>query len=233
MGLLHQTHIFTLEHYNLQKLHSTTKPNQTTFIMSGIINKVKDALHHNNTSALSGSTNHGPHDSNAANKVDPRIDSDRDGRAAHGTGLGSSNTHSTGLGSSNTHSTGLGSNTHGTTGAYGSNTTAGPHSSNVANKVDPRVDSDLDGSNRVGAGNTGYGASNTHSTGLGSSNTHSTGLGSSNTHGTTGAYGSNTTGTTAHNSSMANKLDPRVDSTTGTTGTTGYSGTHAGNHSGT
>merc|ERR1711939_703817 len=39
--------------------------------------------------------------------------------------------------------------------------------------------------------------------------------------------------TTAHNSSMANKLDPRVDSTTGTTGTTGYSGTHAGNHSGT
>merc|ERR1712029_834151 len=188
---------------------------------------------HNTTSALSGSTNHGPHDSNAANKVDPRIDSDRDGRAAHGTGLGSSNTHSTGLGSSNTHSTGLGSNTHGTTGAYGSNTTAGPHSSNVANKVDQRVDSDLDGSNRVGAGNTGYGASNTHSTGLGSSNTHSTGLGSSNTHGTTGAYGSNTTGTTAHNSSMANKLDPRVDSTTGTTGTTGYSGTHAGNHSGT
>merc|ERR1712225_213576 len=94
----------------------TQLPNQTTFIMSGIINKVKDALHHdksdsthttgthgtgvtgnhNTTSALSGSTNHGPHDSNAANKVDPRIDSDRDGRAAHGTGLGSSNTHSTG-----------------------------------------------------------------------------------------------------------------------------------------
>merc|ERR1712098_642358 len=142
---------------------------------------------HNTTSALSGSNNHGPHDSNAANKVDPRIDSDRDGRAAHGTGFGSSNTHSTGLGS----------NTHGTTGAYGSNTTAGPHSSNVANKADPRVDSDLDGSNRVGAGTTGYGSSNTHSTGLGSSNTHSTGLGSSNTHGTTG--------TTAHNSSMANK----------------------------
>lgn len=208
--------------------------------MSSIINKVKDALHHdktdtthsgtstthtsgvtgnhNTSSALSGSTNHGPHDSNVANKADPRIDSDRDGRAAHSTGLGSSNTHSTGLGS-NTHSTGVGS----------TNTTAGPHSSNMANKADPRVDSDLDGSNR----HTGTGVTGTHSTGLGSSTTHNT---------STGAYGSNTTAG-PHSSNLANKVDPRVDSdldgskhvggTTGTTGTSGYSGTHAGNHTGT
>lgn len=35
-------------------------------------------------------------------------------------------------------------------------TTAGPHSSNLANKADPRVDSDLDGSGTLG--NTGYGS---------------------------------------------------------------------------
>ena len=34
--------------------------------------------------------------------------------------------------------------------AYSSNTTAGPHSSNMANKADPRVDSDRDGSNLGG-----------------------------------------------------------------------------------
>jgi hypothetical protein len=134
-----------------------------------------------------------------ANKADPRIDSDRDGRAGE---LGSSNTHATGLGSSNT--------------------TAGPHSSNIANKIDPRVDSDLDGSNRhIGTGAAGtYGSSTTHSTGLGSSTTHSTGLGSSNT----GAYGSNTTA--PHDSNLLNKVDPRVDSAA-------YSGTHAGNNTGT
>ena len=36
---------------------------------------------------------------------------------------------------------GTGYGSHGTTG-YGSNTTAGPHDSNLANKADPRVDSD-------------------------------------------------------------------------------------------
>lgn len=38
----------------------------------------------------------------------------------------------------------------------GAGTTAGPHSSDIANKADPRVDSDLDGSR--GIGNTGYGS---------------------------------------------------------------------------
>jgi len=85
-----------------------------------------------------------------------------------------------------THSTGH------TTGGYGSDPT-GPHDSRMANKADPRVDSDQYGS----AGNYG---STTHSTGLG----HSTG------HSTTGGYGSDPTG--PHDSRMANKADPRVDS---------------------
>src|SRR5690606_18954192 len=35
--------------------------------------------------ATQGSTNAGPHSSNVANKLDPRVDSDRDNRGAHGT----------------------------------------------------------------------------------------------------------------------------------------------------
>lgn len=77
---------------------------------------------------LSGSTNHGTHDSNIANKADPRFDSDRDGRASHGT---------TGFGGS----TGAYDTTNSRTSGPASST-AGPHSSNVANQADPRVDSD-------------------------------------------------------------------------------------------
>jgi len=117
----------------------------------------------------SSSTNHGPHDSNIANKLDPRIDSDRDNRAQHGGLTG-------------------GSNTHGATGAFSSatagSTNHGPHDSNVANKLDPRVDSDRDG--RQGH----HGASGA--------------LGSSHTAGSTN-HG-------PHDSNVANKLDPRVDS---------------------
>jgi hypothetical protein len=53
-----------------------------------------------------------------------------------------------------------GHNTHGTAGAgYGSGPgpapgTAGPHNSNLANKLDPRVDSDLDGSKTMGGDRT-------------------------------------------------------------------------------
>ena len=37
----------------------------------------------------------------------------------------------------------------------GRQTTAGPHTSNVENKMDPRVDSDMDGSRNMGANRTG------------------------------------------------------------------------------
>ncbi|KAI9877958.1 MAG: hypothetical protein M1830_002365 [Pleopsidium flavum] len=47
-------------------------------------------------------------------------------------------------------------------GLTGSNTTTGPHSSNLANKADPRVDSDLDGSRGLGRGTTGAGLTGTN-----------------------------------------------------------------------
>lgn len=66
-----------------------------------------------------------------------------------GTGLTGSGTHGTtgsgygsstpGSGLTGSHNTG----THGTTGAGYGSSTAGPHSSSMANKADPRVDSDL------------------------------------------------------------------------------------------
>lgn len=65
--------------------------------------------------------------------------------------------------------------------------TAGPHSSNLANKADPRVDSDLSGSRYEPSSTSGPGLSSGH----------------------TGAYGT-TTG--PHSSNLANKADPRVDS---------------------
>lgn len=127
-------------------------------------------------------------------------------------------------------------NSRGTTGGYGSSgtgqsggydstgtglghsSTAGPHSSNLANKADPRVDSDLGKSSRLprtvsdtywslsdgrgGVGGYGVGgAGNTLSTSR-------TGVGS--------GYDSTGTSTTGpHSSSLANKADPRVDSDRG------------------
>lgn len=93
-------------------------------------------------------------------------------------------------------------------GAVGS-TTAGPHSSGLANKADPRTDSDLDGSN------TGRGVGNPSS----HTGTYPAG----------GAIGSSTAG--PHSSNLANKADPRVDSDldgSRNVGNTGYgSGTGA------
>lgn len=67
---------------------------------------------------------YGTHNSRIANAADPRIDSDRDGRGAIGTGPGPAPN------------------------------TAGPHKSDVLNKVDPRVDSDMDASRTVGGNRT-------------------------------------------------------------------------------
>jgi len=54
----------------------------------------------------------------------------------------------------------------GSTGATG-NTTAGPHSHNIENKMDPRVDSDMDGRSGLGTAATGTGAG----TGIGNNTT--------------------------------------------------------------
>jgi len=67
---------------------------------------------------------HGPHSNRAMNTMDPRVDSDRDGRAAAGYAPGPAPN------------------------------TAGPHTNDVLNKVDPRIDSDLDGSKTLGGNKT-------------------------------------------------------------------------------
>ena len=125
---------------------------------------------------------------------------------------------------------------------YGS-TTSGPRSSNLANKADPRVDSD--GSQTTanagyGSASGGYGTttSGPHSSNLankadprvdsdGSRTTANAGYGS-----TSGGYGATTSG--PHSSNLANKADPRVDSDgTRTTANVGYGSTSGGYGSGT
>ncbi|KAL8985054.1 MAG: hypothetical protein Q9205_001145 [Flavoplaca limonia] len=102
----------------------------------------------------------GPHSSSMANKADPRVDSDFDGSK----GLGGRDTAGMSAGApgstlpdratGNTNDTGrsfpLG-------GASSGTSTSGPHDSNLANKADPRVDSDRDGSHGVG-GTSGFGS---------------------------------------------------------------------------
>jgi hypothetical protein len=165
------------------------------------------------------STTAGPHTSNLANKMDPTVDSDLDGGRHLGAKSDARTAGYTGTGVTGTTHAGTHTGTHtgahtGTTGGYSSNTTAGPHSSNLANKVDPRVDSDLSGSHT--AGGAGYGSTHTGTS-----------------HSTTGAgYGTTHPATTTgpHSSNIANKIDPRVDSTTGhsTNGHSTYSQTHPG-----
>jgi hypothetical protein len=149
------------------------------------------------TGATSGyNTTAGPHSSDMANKLDPRVDSDRDGSANLGAAHNTHNTTS-GLGNPGTYSgTHAGNHTGhahtGTAGGISHSTNAGPHNSNLLNKADPTVDSDLDGrGNRHGAHTGGItGASGSHAT-----------------------PGSGTAQNTAgpHNSDLLNKLDPRVD----------------------
>lgn len=180
--------------------------------MSGIINKIKEAVHSDKStthSAPEGS--HGPHNSRVANAADPRVDSDRDG-SHNMTGTHRTAGHGE-VGSANPFSSTTG--THGTTeGAHG------PHSSRLANAADPRVDSDRDGSRTMGTG-TGTGNFGTHGTtgGMGGFGTH-------NTHGATeGVHG-------PHSSRVANAVDPRVDSDRDGSRTMGSAATGTGFHSG-
>jgi hypothetical protein len=131
----------------------------------------------------SSNTGAGPHSSNLANKVDPRVDS---ATGAHTIGS-STNGGTTGT---YRHSGNTMGNT-GTVGGISNSSNAGPHNSNLANKVDPTVDSDLSGrGNNHGAVHGGLMGSGTHAT-----------------------PGSGTAQNTAgpHNSDMMNKLDPRVE----------------------
>lgn len=173
--------------------------------MSGIVNKIKEAVHsdksHSHSSAPEGT--HGPHNSRVANAADPRVDSDRDGSNTMGnTGAGRT---ANPLGSSTT--------TGRTAGPMGSSGTAegahGPHNSRVTNAMDPRVDSDRDGSNTMG-GAGGMGMGNFGSTGM-TGTTGASGFGSGST-GMTGTHGAPAGAHGPHNSRVGNTLDPRVDS---------------------
>ncbi|KAF2965344.1 hypothetical protein GQX73_g8226 [Xylaria multiplex] len=221
--------------------------------MSGIVNKVKDAVsghHHDKTSSAPEGT-YGTHNSRVANAADPRIDSDRDHRAAPGSTVGGTHGYTTGDNYSHGGAGGYGTSTTATTGEYGSSTGAygtpgttgttggygssgltgttgeygssgagaygsggreGPHSSNLANKMDPRIDSDRSGAHMGNTAGDQYGS------------------------GREGVHG-------PHNSRIANAVDPRVDSdrdasrtvgnqygSSGTYGTTGAHGTHGQTH---
>ena len=203
----------------------------------------------------------GPHKSSIMNKLDPRVDSDTSravpSSVTHGTesgiagagtahtGTTRSGTHGLGGTTTGTHSSTVGSGTHGTTqpltGATGttthgsSSTNAGPHSSNIANKADPRVDSDRDHRARhetaTGAG-TGFGTAHSTSTNAGPHDSNIvnkldprvdsdrdnrahheplTGAGHGTTHGIGTTHGTSTNAG-PHDSNIANKADPRVDS---------------------
>jgi len=178
----------------------------TTTTGSGLTGNTHTTGTTTGTGVTGTSTNAGPHNSNLANKVDPRVDSDLDGSR----NLGTRGTGTTGTGAySGTHAGNTAGRHTGTTGGISNSTNAGPHDSNLANKMDPRVDSDLDSTgNRHGA--------NTHGGILGSSGTHAT-------------PGSGTAQNTAgpHNSDLANKLDPRVDADLDGSKTYGGNHTHA------
>lgn len=220
---------------NTHQQHSTQHEH-----MTGHTSAVPRESHqHTTTSSGVGhsgvGTSTGPvHDSHLANQLDPRVHTTSGGAAVPSSGVHShQNTVGTGVHNQGLNTTTGGTHTHGTTtgtgGAYTqgqSNVpegTYGPHSSRMANALDPRVDSDRD---RHTQGTT----TGVHAHGTTGSNTLRTTGGT--THGT---IGSNTHGTTGqsnvpegtygpHSSRIANAADPRVDSdhdrhTHGTTGT--------------
>jgi hypothetical protein len=120
--------------------HGTTGSGLTGGLTGTHAGNSHGSHHTGTTGGISHSSNAGPHDSNVANKVDPRVDSDLDGRGnRHGAATGGI------LGASGSHAT-AGSGT--------AQNTAGPHNSDLLNKVDPRVDSDRDGSKTVGGNKT-------------------------------------------------------------------------------
>jgi len=226
--------------------------------MSGVLNKLKEAVSggnhqgdnttHGNTTTpgYSGSgtapNTEGPHNTDAANRADPRVDADGDGRAGyevgenfHGT-TGSTTGSSMGAGVGHPDS-GIGKNTTSTP-LFGSKDNHLGHSeqqdlqnyesrhghTSGLSAVEGAAEREATHHNTTGSSRdttssgVGYGQ-NISGSGL-SSRDNTTGYGSSgNTtgeYGTTGntssGYGSSTTTSGPHSSSIANKLDPRVDS---------------------
>ncbi|PWW74070.1 hypothetical protein C7212DRAFT_359327 [Tuber magnatum] len=162
-----------------------------------------------------GSVSHGPHGSSAMNKLDPRADPDLD---EHG-GLEFTGIHgahgTTGIGSTGTDA-GTG---------YGTSASVGPHGSNMMNKLDPRIDPDFDGCAGLGSATRGtHGTAGVGSTTLGTPG--AAGIGSTGTH-TGTSYGTSAS-RGPHGSHVMDGLDPHVDS--GHDGRTGFGSTTHGTH---
>ncbi|KAL2151099.1 hypothetical protein VTH82DRAFT_6197 [Thermothelomyces myriococcoides] len=136
---------------------------------------------------------YGPHSSRLANALDPRVDSDLDStRAGAGVGAGG----------------GLAGRSQPAAAAYGAGSsggvpegTYGPHRTRAGNALDPSVDSDRDH----------RGAGHHHLGGPAPPPATGVGAGAANTSRTHNAH----TVSGPHSSGLMNKLDPRVDSTTG------------------
>jgi hypothetical protein len=93
------------------------------------------------TGTTAGSTNAGPHSSNLMNKVDPRVDSDLDGcsNCIHTNAMSAGNTGYDGTCCGNqSNCTRATCPKTATTIGHHTSTNAGPHSSNLMNKADPR-----------------------------------------------------------------------------------------------
>ncbi|KAM0279547.1 hypothetical protein ACHAQH_004502 [Verticillium albo-atrum] len=151
----------------------------------------------NKTAPVSGATGyddptgtHGPHHSRVGNAIDPRVDSDRDGRAATNASV-----PATGYENQTPRYENQPVGNRGVTGYNDPAGTHGPHASRAGNVADPRIDSDRDGraagSTAVPAG--GY-TGQTHGATAGTTTTHGPG---GITHGTTGATTGAATGTAA------------------------------------
>ncbi|KAH6609649.1 hypothetical protein Trco_002995 [Trichoderma cornu-damae] len=199
--------------------------------MSSLINKVKDKLHSDDKTGQPEGT-HGPHSSRVANAADPRVDSDRDHREALGRHDGSYTTGGDNYSYGGVDSTAQGSrgNEFGSTGATGpASKTAGMHKSNMMNKADPRVDSDLDGSRNMGLRSSGATAGT--GTGAGTGTTMGTGMGTdalsgggiAGTAGSTGNYSSSMDTTSGFSSG-----DRNFGQQTGTLGTETTSSAYGG-----
>ncbi|KAK0659457.1 hypothetical protein QBC41DRAFT_331479 [Cercophora samala] len=191
---------------------------------------------HNNNNNIPAGT-YGPHKSRIANALDPRVDSDLDSSRTHhqqqqqqtypshhqqhfsgGPAAGGA-THpptmhggASGPLSSHPASGGTTTNNNIPEGTYG------PHSSRLANTLDPRVDSDADRSRAVPAQH-GY---------AGTSHNNHHNNNNNNNYVPEGTYG-------PHGTRAGNMMDPRVDSdrdrhNRGTMGTGGMAGSGVGNN---
>ncbi|KAI9857675.1 MAG: hypothetical protein M1813_008095 [Trichoglossum hirsutum] len=111
--------------------------------MSALVNKVKEVVHGEHTFGGGG------HLTSLGNKLDPAVNTGQEGfnSTKHDTAGGYGTEHDIQHG---THHANESDPSYATGTHHAAQHTARPHKSDTLNKLDPRVDSDLDGSNTVG-----------------------------------------------------------------------------------